>query len=129
MSRFSASRKLDWFVTIWFLMLVTVASAQQTQHWAVAFHQNSLPANVDRVVANAGGTITVRLPEIGGIGVDSTDPNFGAKMSKDSSVKAVDIATVTTLIDPTEPGLTSADNNGGTSSPTGPDTQPMPDPL
>src|SRR5437868_5632343 len=105
MSRFSASRKLVLFVTVSFLTLVATASAQQ--HWVVAFHQqNSLPANVDKIVAAAGGTITVRLPEIGGIGVDSTDPNFGAKIAKDASVRAADLATQTRLIDPIEePGI------------------------
>lgn len=95
--------------------------------WVVAFNQPSgLPSNVDSMVANAGGTIVARLPEIGGIGVQSSNPNFAAAMAANSSVKAADVATETRLIDPI---AQDADDNGGTYSPTGPDTQPMPDSL
>src|SRR2546421_11162736 len=54
------------------------ASSDSTStNYIVAFNQqSSLPTNVDQMVANAGGTITVRLPEIGGIGVSSSNPNF-----------------------------------------------------
>jgi subtilisin family serine protease len=120
-------------LTTLFLTLVTMASAQQpvTQQWVVAFNsQNSLPANVDKIVASAGGTINLRLPQIGGIGVVSSNPNFATDVAKDASVKSADIATETKLIDPViEPGITSATDNGGTYSPTGSDAQAMPDPL
>ena len=120
-------------LTTLFLTLVTIASAQQpvTRQWVVAFNsQNSVPANVDKIVASAGGTITLRLPQIGGIGVVSSNPNFATDIAKDASVKSADVATETKLIDPViEPGITSATDNGGTYSPTGPDSQPMPDPL
>lgn len=95
--------------------------------WVVAFNQTSgLPANVDQMVKDAGGTITTRLPEIGGIGVQSDNPNFAAAMMANPQVKAADVATETKLI---EPVADSADNNGGTYSPPGPDPQPMPDSL
>ena len=44
--------------------------------YTVAFANGSLPANVDQLVAAAGGTIVVRLPEIGGIGVTSVEPDL-----------------------------------------------------
>lgn len=117
---------------VYFPSKVATAQSGSTQ-WVVAFNQTgSLPSNVDQMVASAGGTITDRLPEIGGIGVSSTNPNFGVAISANAEVKAADTATQTLLIDPVDdstPGTQSADNNGGTYSPTGSDTQPMPDSL
>src|SRR5439155_14170418 len=95
---------------------------------------NGLPANVDQIVANAGGTITMRLAKIGGIGVTSTNPNFAAALQANAGVKAVGPASIAS-VDPTmEPSnldaqIADAGNNGGTASSTGSDTQPMPDSL
>src|SRR5438045_1341204 len=70
----------------------TAAPTDPVQHYAVAFNQPSgLPANVDKLIADAGGTIVQRLPEIGGVGVDSSNPNFLANLAKESSVKAADV--------------------------------------
>src|SRR5690348_200393 len=74
--------------------------AQNSKTYIVAFQQQSLPANVDQLVANSGGKILARLPEIGGIEVDSSDPNFISNIARDSSVRAADEATSTRLIDP-----------------------------
>lgn len=107
-------------------------------HYTVAFaNPSGLPANVDQMVANAGGTITERIPEIGGIGVTSSDPNFAAAMGANASVKAV-ARSVETSIGPTmessdidaQAAATANDgNNGGTYSPAGADPQPEPDSL
>src|SRR5438067_8802305 len=106
----------------------TPASATP-QTWVVAFQNaNSLPDNVDTIVANAGGRILVKVPEIGGIAVTSSNPNFGATMVANVQVKAADIATPTQLIDPVV-GTESSTNNGGTGQATGSDTQLMPDSL
>src|SRR5436853_6456658 len=96
--------------------------------WVVAFNQPSgLPSDVDSMVTNAGGTIVARLPEIGGISVQSSNPNFAAAMAANTQVKAADAATETRLIDP---GADNASDNGGTYSPTGPDCATcMPDSL
>jgi lantibiotic leader peptide-processing serine protease len=107
--------------------------AAASTHYAVAFNQpNGLPKDVDKLIADAGGTIVERLPEIGGVGVTSDNPNFLNNVLKNSSVKAADVATKTSL-DPTwsklDLGITSADNNGGTATPAGSDAQPMPDSL
>jgi len=110
-------------------------STSTSTNYVVAFNQqSSLPANVDQLVANAGGTITVRLPEIGGIGVSSNSPNFAPDDAADPSVKSADVATQTKLPDPADEGTadtsgTSSDNNGGTYSPAGPDPQPGTDNL
>ena len=56
--------------------------------YTVAFNTSSLPANVDQLVADAGGTIVVRVPEIGGIGVLSANSNFASQMDVLASVAA-----------------------------------------
>jgi subtilisin family serine protease len=107
-------------------------TSDATQHFTVAFNSpNSLPANVDKLVQAAGGTITERLPQIGGIGVESSNPNFAADIAQNSSVKAADVSAQDGLVDPPadQPSAQSADDNGGTYSPGGPDSQAMPDPL
>jgi subtilisin family serine protease len=105
-------------------------AAATAKTWVVAFKGNGLPANVDQIVADAGGTIVSRVPEIGGIAATSTDPNFGAAIKGSSSVQAADPATETKLIEPSaDVGITSADDNGGNYTPTGSDLQAMPDPL
>jgi lantibiotic leader peptide-processing serine protease len=103
--------------------------------YTVAFNNPSgLPADVDQMVAKAGGTITTRIPEIGGIGVVSSDPNFMANLNANSSVKAV-ATSVEASVGPTmessdlDAQIADAGNNGGTYSPTGSDAQPMPDSL
>src|SRR4051812_21885602 len=66
------------------------AAAGPSTAYSIAFTGASgLPANVDSLVAAAGGTVTARLPEIGGVGVTSTNPGFAAAMGRNSSVKAV----------------------------------------
>lgn len=95
--------------------------AQNSKTYVVAFQQQSLPTNVDQLVTSSGGKIVAKLPEIGGIEVNSSDPNFIANIAKDSSVRAADVATPTQLIDPV---AQDAGNNGGTCSPTGSDTDP-----
>jgi len=103
------------------------AGGSTATNYTVAFNQpNGLPADVDQMVAAAGGQITIRLPEIGGIGVSSDNPNFAADIAKNASVKSADVSAETGLIDPVAD--TSSDN-GGNYSPSGSDTQPMPDPL
>jgi len=109
------------------IILCGSLAAQSSKTYVVAFQQQNLPANVDQLVSNSGGQILAKLPQIGGIEVESSDPNFIAKIARDSSVRAADEATPTKLIDPI---AQDANINGGTYSPTGPDTDPrMPDPL
>ena len=105
------------------------ASAEKT--WTVAFKGNGLPADVDKLVADAGGTIVARVPEIGAIGVSSANPNFGTAVKSKSGVLAADVSVEVKLITPPNDGIgiASADNNGGNFSPAGPDPQGMPDPL
>jgi lantibiotic leader peptide-processing serine protease len=117
-------------------LFAAVALPATADHYVIAFNQPSgLPNNVDKMVADAGGTIVERLPEIGGVGVESSNPNFLAAIAANSSVKAADRATEISLA----PTLSQADlgisptnngsNNNSNASPTGSDAQPMPDSL
>lgn len=104
----------------------------ETKRYVVVFNQPSgLPANVERLVAGAGGTIVTRIGQIGTIGVESSNPRFIAQIESNSLVKAADPDVPMNLIPEGEsaPGTLDAENNGGTFSPAGPDPQPMPDNL
>lgn len=80
-----------------FMALATVnfdrthVSAQSVEkRWVVIFHQqSSLPSNVGQRVANAGGTLTAELPEVGAVAATSNNPNFAADMAQDHSVSEV----------------------------------------
>src|SRR3954452_24550675 len=107
-----------------------MGSSNGSQHFTVAFNNTSgLPANVDQTVNAAGGTITDRLAAIGGIGVESSNPNFAADIAQNNTVKAAGVSAETGLIAPSDPTAQDADNNGGTASPTGTDSEPEPDSL
>ena len=117
-------------LTLPFLLPATPTLASPVQ-WVVVFNQpNGLPQNVDSMVANAGGTITMRLPQVGAIAATSSNANFAAIMAGNPLVYAVGEDVVQQLI-PEDPGLdpADADNNGGQYSPTGPDPQPGTEPL
>jgi subtilisin family serine protease len=67
------------------------ASAQAgVKRWAVVYHQqNSLPADAERSVGRAGGSVAARIPEIGVVVAESSNPNFVADMGRDPKVWAV----------------------------------------
>lgn len=70
----------------------TVSAAtvtSETGRWAVVFNVDELPANVDDLVASAGGTVTERIPLIGAVRVQSTDSTFASRMAATSGVRAV----------------------------------------
>ena len=105
-------------------------SSAGSQHYTVAFtNASGLPANVDQMVQNAGGTIVERIPQIGGIGVESSNPNFAADIAKNNSVKAAAVSVEASIPETDQLSTDSSTDNGGTYSPTGSDTQAMPDPL
>ncbi len=111
--------------------------ADSPTRWAVVFtNKDGLPANVDSIIASAGGTITERMPQIGTVVATSSNPNFATVATRNSAIRAVspDIEmqlipenVQTSLI----PELAPPDENqpNGPAEPTGPDPQPMPDNL
>src|SRR3954451_1497806 len=105
-------------------------SSTGSQHFTVAFNNTSgLPANVDQLVKDAGGTIVERLPEIGGIGVESSNPNFAQDIGTANTVKAADVSAQTSIPEDVDVTAQDAGDNGGTYTPTGSDAQAMPDSL
>jgi len=110
--------------------------------YTVAFASSSLPANVDQLVAAAGGQIVVRLPQIGGVGVVSANPGFAATMSASASVAAAERSARTSVQPEPAFGQSSAAqaravvafarahrHRGGGGSGAGADPQPEPDDL
>src|SRR5712691_7079314 len=79
--------------------------------YTVAFTSSSLPANVDRLVANAGGTIVRQMPKVGGIGVVSANPSFAASMDGIAAVAATQ-PSVKTSLKPISPDKASARRAG-----------------
>lgn len=101
------------------------AAASAATHYVVAFNQpNGLPNNVDKLIADAGGTIAERIPEIGGVGVLSDNPDFLAKVKANAQVKAADLALEVNLdhtwMRNADVGAQSSTNNGGNFSPPAP---------
>lgn len=118
-------------IAISFAVPASRASANETKRWVIVFNQpNGLPQGVDNMVARAGGTVTMRLPEIGAIAATSANPNFAATIASNPAVNAVSEDIEQQMI-PDDQGLDAADadNNGGQESPTGPDPQPGTEPL
>ena len=70
------------------------------------------------MVANAGGQVVAKMPEIGGLAATSSNSNFGANIVANVQVKTADVATKIQLIDPVT-ATESSTNNGGTAQPTG----------
>jgi len=64
------------------------ASAQDgVKRWVIIYHQqNSIPADADSSVEQAGGAVTKRLPEVGALVAESSNPNFAAEMASDPKV-------------------------------------------
>jgi len=109
----------------------TASTSGEASHYTVVFNQpNGLPANVETMVAEAGGTITLRIEEIGGIGVESSNPDFISDITQNVHVKAAD-ASLTATAGPVDDEVVpmDAENNGGTYSPPGPNPQPGRDNL
>jgi subtilisin family serine protease len=90
--------------------------------YTVVFNNSTLPANADKLVADAGGTIVRRLPKLGGIGVVASDAAFVARMDASPLVTATQASSRTSLKPISEAGTTPAGGAGA-------DPQAEPDPL
>ena len=112
-------------------VLAPAAAAENaTGRWAVVFTGTALPGDVDQLVAGAGGTITERIPEIGALRVQSSAPDFAARMGAVTGVRAVSPDIEAELIPeeaPTaaQPPLAPPEESPrGAAEPAGPDPQP-----
>lgn len=110
---------------------VAIGETAPTLYTVVFNNPNGLPTNADSLVQKAGGSVTVRIAEIGTVGVTSTKPDFLTNIRSVASVRAADEAEMASVgtWEESEPIAMDAENNGGTVTPTGPDPQAMPDNL
>jgi lantibiotic leader peptide-processing serine protease len=106
------------------------SATSENGRWAVVFNQAELPADVDALVAAAGGTVTERIAQIGAVRVQSSDPAFGSRMAATSGVRAVspdiDMQLIPEDVEaPLQPAPTPpVDEPNGPAEPAGPDPQP-----
>jgi lantibiotic leader peptide-processing serine protease len=101
-----------------------------TGRWAVVFNQTALPDNLDQLVGDAGGVVTEQIPQLGAVRVQSTAPDFAARMSATTGVRAVSVDADFQLIPednvaPDAPPLAPPEDGlQGPAEPAGPDPQP-----
>ncbi|MDT4897696.1 MAG: hypothetical protein QOH25_2773 [Acidobacteriota bacterium] len=117
------------FATINFKGTHVSAQSGETKRWVVLFHtQSSLPSNVAARVANAGGTLTAELPEVGAVAATSSNPNFASDMAEDSSVSDVAEDIEVQMI-PSPDQMRAQVANESAVEPPGGDAQTGPDPF
>ena len=111
-------------------------TSSEVKRYAVAFNQhNGIPAGAELAMTAAGGRIVGRMEQVGGLAVESSNPNFATEVAALPSVHAVSLDVpfqmIPTLEELYAPDFSTSDaeNNGGNASPAGPDPQPMPDNL
>jgi subtilisin family serine protease len=87
-------------------LAVTGAASARTdgapaKRYVVAFAQTSgLPADASQLVSAAGGSITSSIPQVGGLRVTSTNPDFAAALLRSAEVAAVDLETEQRMVAP-----------------------------
>src|SRR3989440_1939385 len=99
------------------------------KQYIVALKQtNMIPASIDQSITAADGIVTARLPEIGTLGVSSSNPDFAAQMAADKNVDSVtEDVQVQMIPTPEEMNLQSV--NDSQVEPAGPDTQTGTEPF
>src|SRR3954471_1139709 len=110
------------------LSLAGSAYADGTQYIVALKQTNMIPATVDASVTKAGGTVTNRLPEIGTLGVSSTNPDFAAQMAADKNVDSITEDVQVQMI-PTPQEMNLQAVNDAQVQPAGPDTQTGSEPF
>lgn len=133
MSRFAAC------VYVLCLSFAGIATADgDTKRYVVVFHQqSSIPSDAERAVQSAGGTISVRLPEVGALAAESSNPDFAALLAADPKVADVSEDVEYQMIPKSEPGdadlefaeMLAASSDQGPAEPAGADPQPGSDNL
>lgn len=120
------------FIVSGLLCVLALASAAAEKRWVVVYHQN-IPANAERSIAEAGGSVLARIPEIGVLVATSSNADFATAAARDPKVSDVGEDLEMQLI-PTPSALgasaVEADAAGaGPVEPPGDDAQTGPDPL
>src|SRR4051812_37435376 len=104
------------------LSLAGSAFADGKQYIVALKQTNMIPATVDASIKAVGGSVTSRLPEIGTLGVSSTNPDFAAQMAADKNVDSVTEDVHVQMI-PTPQEMNLQAVNDAQVEPAGPDTQ------
>lgn len=76
--------------------IVPAEAAPQTKTYAIAFRQQ-IPNNYAAIMANAGGKVLRVMPEIGGLEVQSDNPNFLANLKGVKDIQAANVELVMKL--------------------------------
>jgi lantibiotic leader peptide-processing serine protease len=88
--------------------------AAPSKRYVVAFAQASgLPPNAGQLVADAGGTIASSLPQIGGVRVTSSNPDFVSTILRSSQVSAAGAETTYLMVPRDDSSGTAAPRRGG----------------
>ena len=103
------------------------------KRWVIVFNQPSdLPANVERIVADAGGRVLTAVPQIGALVAVSSDEGFATKIAAEPRVRAVSENVLTQGL-PRLPYLSvmaaDAADTQGPAEPPGDDTQTGSEPF
>lgn len=70
----------------------TSASTQTvSKNYLIAYSSQSLPQNYQTEIKNAGGEVVRAIPEIGGLEVRSTDPNFLSQLKSSSAISGANV--------------------------------------
>ena len=116
------------------LMVFSFSLLAQEKQWVVMYHQQgSIPANAQRSIADAGGSVLAMLPEVGALVAVSSRADFAAAMAADPKVAEVSENLELQMIpSPEKLSLAAADQataGMGPVEPPGDDSQTGPDPF
>ena len=67
------------------------SATSPTKSYLIAYNQSSLPKTFQSDIKNAGGVVINAIPEIGGLEVRSSNPNFLSNLKSNSSIIAANI--------------------------------------
>ncbi|SCC04432.1 Subtilase family protein [Fictibacillus enclensis] len=67
------------------------SAAPLSKNYLIAYNQSSLPKTYQTDIKNAGGVVINAIPEIGGLEVRSSNPNFLSNLKSNSSIIAANV--------------------------------------
>jgi lantibiotic leader peptide-processing serine protease len=67
------------------------SATSPTKSYLIAYNQSSLPKTYQTDIKNAGGVVINAIPEIGGLEVRSSNPNFLSNLKSNSSIIAANV--------------------------------------
>src|SRR4051794_164940 len=67
------------------------SATSPTKSYLIAYNQSSLPNTYQTDIKNAGGVVINAIPEVGGLEVRSSNPNFLSNLKSNSSIIAANV--------------------------------------